>query len=98
MSDIGLNPEQIASMRSEVEENLPPVHRSLQNIEPCDGGVASSLIGFLSSAAFEASRYSADTFHALMVVSTEVVKDFSANEEAIIESFEGFTNEYGFDQ
>lgn len=95
MSGMGLDPDEIASMRSKVEEDLGPFHKSFQNIEPCDGGVASRMIGLIASASFEAARYSGDTFHALVALSTEVVKDFGSNEDAVIDYLGGFVDEQG---
>lgn len=93
MSSIGINLEQIAKLRAEVEEELEPFHKSFQNIEACDGGIASGMIGLISSAAFEAARYSGDTFHTLMVLTTEVANDHLTHEDEVVESIQEFVSE-----
>lgn len=94
MSHIGINHDEVEQMRRAVEARLEDAYESFGKIEPCDGGIASNMIGLIASAAVEAAQQAADSYLAVMVLSTETSNDLRATDVAATQTYKGFLDEW----
>lgn len=58
-----------------------------------NGGLASSMIGFIVSAVAESSGLAADATRGVMAIATDVVVDFGTTEEEAADQFDDFADE-----
>lgn len=91
---INLDHDYVRHLISRQLEATDALDSAIGDLPPApNGGLASSMIGFITSAVAESSGLAADATRGVMAIATDVVVDFGTSEDEAAEQFDDFAEE-----